>query len=149
MTSPPPHLLFIVNTEENVKPPKRRVWETLFCCWRQRSVTITRRSKSQQNGTVDTQYQIHQTIGQASGLSSNGQNRYLLPQVRHQDMHRKCMVIDLDETLVHSSFKVSIIISAMFATLICTATSAEFLIWLLISFFSLYSQFQMLISSCR
>lgn len=109
--SPPPHLLFIVNTEENVKPPKRRVWETLFCCWRQRSVTITRRSKSQQNGTVDTQYQIHQTIGQASGLSSNGQNRYLLPQVRHQDMHRKCMVIDLDETLVHSSFKVSIVIS--------------------------------------
>lgn len=94
-----------VNTEENVKPPKRRVWETLFCCWRQRSVTITRRSKTQQNGTVDTQYQVHQTIGQASGLSSNGQNRYLLPQVRHQDMHRKCMVIDLDETLVHSSFK--------------------------------------------
>lgn len=124
-----------MNTEENVKPPKRRVWETLFCCWRQRSVTITRRSKSQQNGTVDTQYQIHQTIGQASGLSSNGQNRYLLPQVRHQDMHRKCMVIDLDETLVHSSFKVSITNSAEFAMLICTATSADFLIWLLILLF--------------
>ncbi|KAK9869443.1 hypothetical protein WA026_003198 [Henosepilachna vigintioctopunctata] len=30
---------------------------------------------------------------------------YLLPTVRHQDMHKKCMVIDLDETLVHSSFK--------------------------------------------
>jgi len=29
----------------------------------------------------------------------------LLPQVRHQDMHKKCVVIDLDETLVHSSFK--------------------------------------------
>lgn len=94
--------------EENVKPPKRRIWESLFCCWRQRSVSITsRRSKSLQNGTVDSHNQTHQTIGQASGLSSNGQNRYLLPQVRHSDMHRKCMVIDLDETLVHSSFKVS------------------------------------------
>ena len=30
----------------------------------------------------------------------------LLPAVRHQDMHKKCVVIDLDETLVHSSFKV-------------------------------------------
>lgn len=32
-------------------------------------------------------------------------DKYLLPAVRHQDMHKKCMVIDLDETLVHSSFK--------------------------------------------
>ena len=32
--------------------------------------------------------------------------KYLLPPVRHQDMHKKCIVIDLDETLVHSSFKV-------------------------------------------
>ncbi|KAM7442425.1 Carboxy-terminal domain RNA polymerase II polypeptide A small phosphatase 1 [Porites harrisoni] len=31
--------------------------------------------------------------------------KYLLPAVRHQDMHKKCVVIDLDETLVHSSFK--------------------------------------------
>ncbi|XP_037085603.1 carboxy-terminal domain RNA polymerase II polypeptide A small phosphatase 1-like [Pollicipes pollicipes] len=29
----------------------------------------------------------------------------LLPPVRHQDMGRVCLVIDLDETLVHSSFK--------------------------------------------
>ena len=32
--------------------------------------------------------------------------KYLLPSVMHQDMHKKCIVIDLDETLVHSSFKV-------------------------------------------
>lgn len=37
---------------------------------------------------------------------SIGSPRYLLPPIRHQDMHKKCMVIDLDETLVHSSFKV-------------------------------------------
>lgn len=34
-------------------------------------------------------------------------SQFLLPPVRHQDMHKKCMVIDLDETLVHSSFKVN------------------------------------------
>lgn len=30
---------------------------------------------------------------------------YLLPALRHQDIDKKCVVIDLDETLVHSSFK--------------------------------------------
>ncbi|XP_046407415.1 carboxy-terminal domain RNA polymerase II polypeptide A small phosphatase 1-like [Ischnura elegans] len=39
------------------------------------------------------------------GCPGGGSPRFLLPPVRHQDMHRKCMVIDLDETLVHSSFK--------------------------------------------
>ena len=31
---------------------------------------------------------------------------HLLPPVRHQDMGKVCLVVDLDETLVHSSFKV-------------------------------------------
>jgi len=95
--------------EENVtKKSKRRIWETVFCCWRQRSASITRRTKSNQNGGSIEGLSSTQTIGQASGLTcNNSQNRYLLPPVRHSDMHKKCMVIDLDETLVHSSFKVS------------------------------------------
>ena len=32
----------------------------------------------------------------------------LLPPVTHHDMGRVCLVVDLDETLVHSSFKVGI-----------------------------------------
>jgi TFIIF-interacting CTD phosphatase-like protein len=32
---------------------------------------------------------------------------YLLQPVRVQDKNKKCVVIDLDETLVHSSFTVS------------------------------------------
>ncbi|CAG9803801.1 unnamed protein product [Chironomus riparius] len=93
--------------EENVtKKSKRRIWETVFCCWRQRSASITRRTKSNQNGGSIEGLSSTQTIGQASGLTcNNSQNRYLLPPVRHSDMHKKCMVIDLDETLVHSSFK--------------------------------------------
>lgn len=32
--------------------------------------------------------------------------KYLLPEVNINDYGKKCVVIDLDETLVHSSFKV-------------------------------------------
>lgn len=46
-----------------------------------------------------------QTDGRGSPPPGVGSPRFLLPPVRHQDMHKKCMVIDLDETLVHSSFK--------------------------------------------
>ena len=45
--------------------------------------------------------------------------RYLLPAVRNQDTDRKCVVIDLDETLVHSSFKVrTMLIVTWFSTVI-------------------------------
>lgn len=33
--------------------------------------------------------------------------KYLLPEMKISDYGKKCVVIDLDETLVHSSFKVS------------------------------------------
>lgn len=32
--------------------------------------------------------------------------QYLLPEAKAQDSDKICVVIDLDETLVHSSFKV-------------------------------------------
>jgi predicted secreted acid phosphatase len=118
-----------------VKPPKRRIWESLFCCWRQRSASISsRRSKSSQNGGSVDGLQT-QTIGQATGLTGSGQNRYLLPQIKHSDMHKKCMVIDLDETLVHSSFKVS------GSSFLCTRKYLKLLIC--------FSLFQTPISSCR
>lgn len=36
------------------------------------------------------------------------QGKYLLPPCRPSDTTRTCLVIDLDETLVHSSFKVTV-----------------------------------------
>lgn len=73
--------------------PKRSFLQSIFCCWRKA------RTKTTQNGTpID---------GTITPPPTQGSQKYLLPQVRHSDMHRKCMVIDLDETLVHSSFKVS------------------------------------------
>lgn len=84
---------FPVNDVDRLKSPKRGFLQSLFCCWR------TVRTKTNQNGTpID---------GSITPPPLQGQPKYLLQQVRHSDMHKKCMVIDLDETLVHSSFKVS------------------------------------------
>ncbi|XP_057303560.1 carboxy-terminal domain RNA polymerase II polypeptide A small phosphatase 1-like [Hydractinia symbiolongicarpus] len=38
-------------------------------------------------------------------VASQQESFYLLPALCHQDLNKKCVVIDLDETLVHSSFK--------------------------------------------
>lgn len=87
------YFVFVVNDVDRLKSPKRGFLQSLFCCWR------TVRTKTNQNGTpID---------GSITPPPLQGQPKYLLPQVRHSDMHKKCMVIDLDETLVHSSFKVS------------------------------------------
>ena len=45
--------------------------------------------------------------GRCSPLLQQMQAKYLLPIPQFHDSHKKCMVIDLDETLVHSSFKVN------------------------------------------
>ena len=38
--------------------------------------------------------------------SQSKSTKQLLPEIRDEDVGKKCIVIDLDETLVHSSFKV-------------------------------------------
>ncbi|KAH8372025.1 hypothetical protein KR093_009760, partial [Drosophila rubida] len=81
----------IAEDVDRLKPQKRGIFQSLLCCWRRN------RTKTHQNGT--------QIDGSTTPPPLPDQQRYLLPQVRHSDMHRKCMVIDLDETLVHSSFK--------------------------------------------
>lgn len=78
------------------KGQKRGFIESIFCCWRRA------RTKTNQNG--------RQIDGTTTPPPLQGPQRHLLPTIRHQDMHKKCMVIDLDETLVHSSFKVNLFI---------------------------------------
>jgi len=38
-------------------------------------------------------------------LPYSSEEKALLPELKAEEMHKKCLVIDLDETLVHSSFK--------------------------------------------
>ncbi|XP_018330657.1 carboxy-terminal domain RNA polymerase II polypeptide A small phosphatase 1 [Agrilus planipennis] len=76
---------------ETNKKAKKGFLRTLLCC-----LGRNRHKNTNTNTYVD---------GKESPTNISGSPRYLLPPVRHQDMHKKCMVIDLDETLVHSSFK--------------------------------------------
>jgi RNA polymerase II subunit A small phosphatase-like protein len=45
--------------------------------------------------------------------TGNGQ-KWLLPPIRPEFIGKKCLVLDLDETLVHSSFKVCFLVSGIF-----------------------------------
>ena len=46
------------------------------------------------------------SLGPGASLSPQNKAKQLLPELRSEDAGKKCIVIDLDETLVHSSFKV-------------------------------------------
>uniref|UniRef100_A0A0A9X8N7 protein-serine/threonine phosphatase n=1 Tax=Lygus hesperus TaxID=30085 RepID=A0A0A9X8N7_LYGHE len=74
------------------KKGRRGILRTLLCCF---GGGDSSKASKASGGRLD----------RCSPSLSPGSPRFLLPQVRHQDMHKKCMVIDLDETLVHSSFK--------------------------------------------
>lgn len=71
------------------KKRHKRILNTLLCCFRCK--TSPSRGVSQENVAIKVQKNFH-----------------LLPTVRPQDANKICLVIDLDETLVHSSFKVSL-----------------------------------------
>ncbi|XP_067890874.1 carboxy-terminal domain RNA polymerase II polypeptide A small phosphatase 1-like isoform X1 [Heterodontus francisci] len=78
------------------KPRRRNIFRTIFCCLSRNNDDADHISGSNNNTSllVDGKRSIIQT-------SVN----YLLPEVQVQDSGKKCVVIDLDETLVHSSFK--------------------------------------------
>lgn len=68
------------------KPRHKGLLDTLLCCFRA-------------NPTQNNLPRFLEENGQCQAKDR------LLPQAQNQDVHRHCMVIDLDETLVHSSFK--------------------------------------------
>ncbi|CAG2100093.1 unnamed protein product [Medioppia subpectinata] len=70
------------------KPKHKSILNTLLCCFRP-NYNQNNSLHSEENG----QY------------FPKSQGKYLLPNLKSQDSHKICLVIDLDETLVHSSFK--------------------------------------------
>ncbi|XP_056663979.1 carboxy-terminal domain RNA polymerase II polypeptide A small phosphatase 1 isoform X2 [Monodelphis domestica] len=75
------------------KPRGRRIFHSLFCCLCHddaEPVAINNNAPLlvEENGTVP-----------------KAPVKYLLPEAKAQDLGKICVVIDLDETLVHSSFK--------------------------------------------
>lgn len=71
------------------KPRHKSILNTLLCCFRPNYNQNNAELHSEENG----QY------------FPKSQGKYLLPHIKNQDSHKICLVIDLDETLVHSSFK--------------------------------------------
>ncbi|XP_028854920.1 carboxy-terminal domain RNA polymerase II polypeptide A small phosphatase 2 isoform X1 [Denticeps clupeoides] len=89
------------------KPRGRNIFKALFCCLRAQDVPQSLPPSQdallppEDNGTI-AKYDLLQTLRyqyhQVPGTS-------LLPEVTPEDQGKICVVIDLDETLVHSSFK--------------------------------------------
>ncbi|RUS91169.1 hypothetical protein EGW08_001082, partial [Elysia chlorotica] len=80
----------------------RGLFSSLLCCFRN-----TNGSNNNNNNNPPPSCQL--SGSEDNNGSARTSEKYLLPPVRHQDMNKKCVVIDLDETLVHSSFKVYVL----------------------------------------
>ncbi|XP_054889412.1 CTD small phosphatase-like protein isoform X2 [Poeciliopsis prolifica] len=75
------------------KQRSRSIFSTLFCCFRNYNV-----EPPATNSTPPPPVE-------ENGSPPKPPAKYLLPEMKISDYGRKCVVIDLDETLVHSSFK--------------------------------------------
>lgn len=80
---------------------KHKIFHSLLCCFGYRG------SKSS-GGLAGNGESLGGSSGEQTGLQGLGTHeaeKALLPELLAGDAHKKCLVIDLDETLVHSSFK--------------------------------------------
>ncbi|XP_076351095.1 carboxy-terminal domain RNA polymerase II polypeptide A small phosphatase 1-like isoform X1 [Tachypleus tridentatus] len=73
------------------KPQQKGFLNTLLCCFNPYLSQTNSPVHTEENGQCETKLPV--------------ESKYLLPPVKPQDARKICMVIDLDETLVHSSFK--------------------------------------------
>ncbi|CAI5765252.1 Hypothetical predicted protein [Podarcis lilfordi] len=83
----------LVSKSSPKKPRGRNIFKAFFCCLRAQNV-----GQSGFGGDHGPHKEETSTIAKIPGTC-------LLPEVTLQDQGRICVVIDLDETLVHSSFK--------------------------------------------
>jgi RNA polymerase II subunit A small phosphatase-like protein len=68
----------------------------------------------------------HQASNEPSAVSTPEQaQKWLLPPITPQFSGKKCLVLDLDETLVHSSFKVSRVADSFYDTPLLTFTPPD------------------------
>lgn len=78
------------------KQRHRSIFGSLFCCFRSYNVE----PPSSNNSTSPLPPLVEE-----NGGIQKPPAKYLLPELKVSDYRKKCVVIDLDETLVHSSFK--------------------------------------------
>ncbi|CAM2109607.1 carboxy-terminal domain RNA polymerase II polypeptide A small phosphatase 2 isoform X1 [Lepidochelys kempii] len=96
----------LVSKSSPKKPRGRNIFKALFCCLRAQNV-----GQSGCGGEHALHKEEPSTIAKSDLLQCLQFQFYqipgtcLLPEVTQRDQGRICVVIDLDETLVHSSFK--------------------------------------------
>uniref|UniRef100_A0A9L0R207 CTD small phosphatase 2 n=2 Tax=Equus TaxID=9789 RepID=A0A9L0R207_HORSE len=100
----------LVSKSSPKKPRGRNIFKALFCCFRAQHV-----GQSSPSTELSTYKEEANTIAKSDLLQCLQYQFYqipgtcLLPEVTEEDQGRICVVIDLDETLVHSSFKVYVL----------------------------------------
>ncbi|XP_072274097.1 carboxy-terminal domain RNA polymerase II polypeptide A small phosphatase 1 [Pyxicephalus adspersus] len=80
------------NSTSSKKPRSRSIFHSLFCCLCQDDA-----EPLPVNNNAPLLVEENGSVPKAT--------KFLLPEVKSQDSGKICVVIDLDETLVHSSFK--------------------------------------------
>ncbi|XP_059503562.1 carboxy-terminal domain RNA polymerase II polypeptide A small phosphatase 1-like isoform X1 [Stegostoma tigrinum] len=76
---------------------QRGILRTIFCC--------LAHGEDDGEQALSNRNNTSQLPGSKNSTTQTPVNHHLLPEVKVQDSGKKCVVIDLDETLVHSSFK--------------------------------------------
>uniref|UniRef100_A0AAY3ZWX5 Mitochondrial import inner membrane translocase subunit TIM50 n=1 Tax=Denticeps clupeoides TaxID=299321 RepID=A0AAY3ZWX5_9TELE len=85
------------------KQRSRSIFSSLFCCFR--SYNAEPPATTNNNTTTAATTNAVLPPVEENGAPPKPPAKYLLPEMKISDYGRKCVVIDLDETLVHSSFK--------------------------------------------
>uniref|UniRef100_A0A8C7N7R6 Mitochondrial import inner membrane translocase subunit TIM50 n=1 Tax=Oncorhynchus kisutch TaxID=8019 RepID=A0A8C7N7R6_ONCKI len=91
-------------SQSNSSVKKQRspgIFSTFFCCFRNYNVE----PPASNNTTTSLP-----PAPEENGTQPKPPAKFLLPEMNISDYGKKCVVIDLDETLVHSSFKVKVLI---------------------------------------
>ncbi|XP_033016934.1 carboxy-terminal domain RNA polymerase II polypeptide A small phosphatase 1 isoform X2 [Lacerta agilis] len=85
------------NPSPSKKPRNRSIFQSLFCCL------------CHDNSEPIPVNNNAPLLVEENGSVPKATVKYLLPEIKPQDSSKICVVIDLDETLVHSSFKVYVL----------------------------------------
>ncbi|XP_037596750.1 carboxy-terminal domain RNA polymerase II polypeptide A small phosphatase 1 isoform X4 [Cebus imitator] len=96
----PRGLLCLVGDQRSAasqKPRSRGILHSLFCC------------VCRDDGEALPAHSGSPLLVEENGAIPKTPVQYLLPEAKAQDSDKICVVIDLDETLVHSSFKVYVL----------------------------------------
>ncbi|KAJ3200257.1 hypothetical protein HK099_002762 [Clydaea vesicula] len=100
-----------INLEKNNNNNKTSVLNWLFCCFHNKNLNNDNNQSENNNSNRQEMSSKNSNINHNNSLlkyslkSGKHDKKYLLPAISTEELGKKCLVLDLDETLVHSSFK--------------------------------------------